>query len=453
MQRMIQFAERILAMDMGEMGLRQQQGKYGMLVKRKLPIDSTTSPQPVPFIQLMETIGNYSDQLLGAMDKNMEENQQDFRLLCAAGASGIGKTHTAYSIGRSRNCILVRLCEPGSHRTNNMSKPWHTAYQKVTNVFDDKNNASISRIDLASNALRVMKLLVYCYVDANCIIASCVNRPEQRRELVLRYNRSGTCEEQVNELFLERFQACCREGESFPNEDECAKYFETVIDKSAKLLGENFVLCFDEILVLGDLLESQFFSRSHFLATEDCRSNEEAIGKPTQNATHGSVVERGLLYATICCILSISFKNRWRTFVTGTSLFLSKFSSHPLGISGLRGATIAVSPEVLLKVDDMIGILKHYFYWESDTFHNQAVLSKLSLCAGRPLFFSQSVLQPLLNKVMGGGANTAKKLDHRVLTETIDVDRSRDSMCRILDELFNNPQPLPPDYDKTPNTS
>ena len=217
------------------------------------------------------------------------------------------------------------------------------------------------------------------------------------------------------------------------------------------------VLCLDEILALANLCEDQFLSNAHYkdlkCAHDDSGSSESVNPLVETKVETGENVNRGLLYATLCCVGSICSDRIWCIFVTGTSLSLSRFRSHPNNISPLRGTAATHAPTQLLDVPAMIKLLKHYFHWERSAFESDQVRGALERCSGRPLFFEQCVFSPLLLRVIrhhenNGQTRNMHMLTGAILIDTIDYDRVKRSVLNSrFKTLFQiDPVALSPDF-------
>lgn len=395
------FANKILRCDIRHDLLRYQQATFGKFIKQSIPVDTASKSCPIPFTQLMKSVGNFDEEVLDQLNINSMQDRQNYKLMCVAGASGMGKTHLAYSIGRKRSCNIIRVCEPGSGLRNSLSLPWFSAYNLILSVLSV--SSSDPKVDRAQSAMRVVELLLFCYVEATCIASQCAENPNDKRELILRYHRNTISEGHIYSLFETQLQLLRRDDNHYLLDDEqCRRYFDEVSKLANKELDKGLVLCLDEILVLAKLCEDTFCPN----ATDT--SQRETIEQAQTNGTQihmedGEMVDfdanRGLLYLTLCCVRSICYDRGWTSFVTGTSASLRKFRIHPDNTSSMRGSTISHGPNQLLTVNDMIDLLQHYFHWDSTAF-SEEVRNALQWFSGRPLFFERGVFQPLLSYVV-----------------------------------------------------
>lgn len=441
------FANKILRCDIRIDLLRHQQATFGKCIKRCVPIDTASRSYPMPFTQLMKSVGNVDEEILRRLNTCSSEDKQNYNLLCVAGASGMGKTHLAYSIGRKCSCIFIRVCEPGNGLMNCLSQPWFSAYHRVLSVLSVSSDRKEAR---AKSALRVVELLLFCYVEATCIASRCAKNDEDKRELILRYHRNTISEAHINSLFEMRFQQLQRDDNSNLLDDErCSCFFGEISTLAAAELDKGLVLCLDEILVLAKLCEDNCLSNASCTSQGQAADNaqtEYGIQNPSVATKDGETEDfdanQGLLHITLCCIGSICCDREWRAFVTGTSASLSKFRTHPEDISAIRGSTISHAPNQLLTVDDMIDLLQHYFFWDSTVFDSVQVRDALQRFSGRPLFFEQGVFHPLLCYVVGGTtpANHTvkkKKLSSAILLGVINCNVVRQRLLSRFEKLFD----------------
>jgi hypothetical protein len=84
-------------------------------------------------------------------------DKQNLKLVCASGASSLGKTHLAYSIGKIYHCILIRIITPG--QLDQLSGPWALA-ERFLNHFQSRitENENFDELcEIAKEAVKVVQ--------------------------------------------------------------------------------------------------------------------------------------------------------------------------------------------------------------------------------------------------------------------------------------------------------
>lgn len=112
-------------------------------MKKSLPFDSASQTNPVFLPFLIKSAGEGSKAFLEAIIQNTTRPYQDRTIFIASGASGMGKTHLAYAVGKSIPVILIRIA--GS--PNALTPPWRRL-KRILVEFDSK------RIELYKREVR-----------------------------------------------------------------------------------------------------------------------------------------------------------------------------------------------------------------------------------------------------------------------------------------------------------
>lgn len=128
------FSKEILINDMNDHDneLLQKQ-KFTLdvpLLKTTLPLDTTSSPNNSTIItQLFPTFRKNGSILTEYLLKNSIADDQGKRIICAAAASGLGKTYAAYEIGMSDAVsVIIRVATSGTGTGTELTTPWSHHY-------------------------------------------------------------------------------------------------------------------------------------------------------------------------------------------------------------------------------------------------------------------------------------------------------------------------------------
>lgn len=223
--RITAFVDKIIEADItpraAQLAAQPAAFKCGELLQGPLPLDTSSNPTTRTLLpQLLTTVGHGTDDdaFYKAAVSCVEGDVQHIRILSASAASGVGKTHLAYSIGSSLMYALVmRVAEQfESGGEPRMSLPWvqlifHLAeYDKLRERLEKQDDV----FNLATDAYKLIELLILSYVDVTVTALEQAQRSGRSvadlRELALRFNRNGRAEEIV-QLHFQQLRAAFTE--------------------------------------------------------------------------------------------------------------------------------------------------------------------------------------------------------------------------------------------------
>ncbi len=428
------FVQKITA-DVGSTVLDEQRRKFkcGNLLKNPLPLDTASHPNREDLmLQLIHTVG--LNPLKLAHESMSNADCQSRNVLCSVAASGMGKTHMVYSLGLSKRayCIMIRVGTP----TGQLSKPWQSLVEENER---EKKRCRMESTDLASLCMHYIHVLILCYMEVTCMVIKSAKTSEFATEILLRFHRNCRAEAIISRLFDKKLKQYFSDGKTFTSQDVrsiVSNERENLHEKFTKLdLKLPFLLCFDEIQVLMKMCPI-FYSTDHYIRLREGHQNSIA-----------DVSNRDLFYATFYVMNELMDSEKWTMFMTGTCFSLNLSSTSPNGFSSARrGKIVAVVPEVLMTVNEMILILKHYWNFEDAVLYDENIQRSLQKFCGRPLLFVDGVFQLLCNATN----STIQPLQSLSVEffQTI-LNRGHDLMVRhfmgIVNAIFEAPSTLPED--------
>lgn len=302
-------AVRIVEHDMTGDLLHCQRRQWGNYIQNPLPIDSVTASSPIFFTQLMKTVGNASHRFEEQLNA-ISSSAQDRGMLCAAAASGMGKTHIAYDVGKKHFLILIRVMgnsgEFNGDQLSHKSPPWDSALEHMKQ-FKARSLAE-PLIQRAKGMLRYIHILLYTYLQFTISALNAVALDlERRKELVLRLHRNGVADELIKKLFVRNVHQLTNVDTHGICESKFCSFRQEVIDSSWDRIPvtEKLIFCVDEINGLAGDFFTDFGPRS----TMENAENFEDGGEPEC---------RGLMYGLFCVLKKISTTHpSWYCYVTG----------------------------------------------------------------------------------------------------------------------------------------
>eukprot|EP01033_Poteriospumella_lacustris_P004997 gene4996-gene5552 len=349
-------------------------------------------------------------------------------MLCAAAASGMGKTHIAYDVGKKHFLILIRVMgnsgEFNGDQLSHKSPPWDSALEHMKQ-FKARSMAE-PLMQRAKGMLRYIHILLYTYLQFTISALNAVALDlERRKELVLRLHRNGVADELIKKLFGRNVQQLTNVDTHGICENKFCSFRQEVIDSSWDRIPdtEKLILCVDEINGLAGDFFTDFGPRS---TMENAETFEDG-GEPEC---------RGLMYGLFCVLKKISTTHpSWYCYVTGTALSVAKFQSDVDGISIARGSILPVSPDTLLSVDDMVSILTYYFRFTDATI--ALLRGKLANFTGRPQFFAKGVFDPLYN-FLPRSAHHIYELDSAMFNEFKWIESNFSMLAKQYFDKYSN---------------
>jgi len=427
----------------------------GELLREPLPLDTASASLPILLPQLMRTVGTDADTFVDAIIKCSETEAQVAKILCAAAASGLGKTHLAYAVGMKHMfAVVIRVAEQSEDAAGvpRLSMPWAILDEALRKFHAPKRRVigAAGHAIIAKQAFTLLELLLYCYADASLTAVDQaqelgISDAAQLRELVLRFNRNVTAEAIISDLFTARMAEFASEASyeqldgsvvavQYANNDKLKKLREDLVRRTEKLQSVHgaagLLLCLDEANTLIGLHPTLFLHRSVFERvrvdaaeptplTPDGSASAAPVApagagagaipapaflppptteSPTSVAGRPEAVEpapRGLFSALACLLCDVANKAPWALFMTGTAFSIAQFKTTGSEFSPVRGSVEVVTPTVQLTVEDMMTILQHYWSLTPELLADEDVLGVLRSCVGRPLLFVDVVFVPL----------------------------------------------------------
>lgn len=407
--------------------------RCGGILLRPLPLDSASHPGRLLLTpQLIHEEDDDADAMLEQMSACTGSDPQSVKILCASAASGTGKTHLAYAVGkRHAYVVMIRVALQGQAAGDPiLSRPWAELYRLL---FDIENAAAPIRrscvekaVELAKCAYDLMELLVHCYVEVTLLavhagIACGIDSGDRLRELVLRFHRNGIAEEIVCSLFLQHTteHRAVQDIESSDGlcaapvqgvdaawlRDYCAELRERVAKLPAPTPGSlstPLLLCFDEVGTLGGKLTELFVQRSAYTSVNTDASPERAVHTAAvpPPVSADSTWGRSWFFALACLMCDVTSKTRWCCFMTGTAFSIARFQTMGTVHSPVRGSISLINPTTRLNVSSMRAILQHYWDVSNAVLDDARIMKFFRLCVGRPLLFVAAVFEPMCNAMI-----------------------------------------------------
>lgn len=394
------FAAAIVSQDL-TITLALQQATYGPGIRSPIPMDSVASSHPFVVYQLLHFRGNAAASAEAIMDRSSAEDRisrsssrsRCSRIFCAAGSRGIGKTHLAYSLSSTKLSVTIRIAVIGG-----LSAPWQalvdtlTAFDRAHPVDQADFPAVVAK---AKVALRLVRLLILCYMELSLCVIEGVGEEDQKRELLLRFHRNGRSDGLVTRLFHAHCATMAVSDGSLCAvlDDALLQQHEERIIARASRLQQTFFLCFDEIHPLRDWFPRMFIKRS---------AHEELVqGGGLGAGGHSHSSSRGLVYGLCCCLASITARTNWLMYITGTHLSLAHFHCDADDeLASVRAHCVNICPNYLLEYGDLVKMIQHYVHCDDMLFEDDRVKAKLQLFVGRPYIFEQGVLSGIFGIIL-----------------------------------------------------
>lgn len=408
--------------------LENQRNKVCNYLKNPLPLDSSAG-RIILHTQELKSVGDDAERFFKQISMSTAKSAQDRCVFCVAATSGIGKTHLAYATGKLLTTIVIRVakkpdpCHP-------YSAPWSLLARNIKKLDTETRGAVDPTL-----ALMYVKLLICCYVDATLIALehgkSLELSTEQLRELALRFNRNGTVESIVRDLF----EMQCEHIMNFRVEAALTfttDYRKLIDDRFLRLFpSEKLLLCFDEIQELLGKFPKLFVRNSRYLSDEPLTIKNR----------------RDLFYGVSCAMESFTRSCNWAVYMTGTHLSISKlYEENGVSNSLLRNRLnkFAVKSSLMNRRDmkDMI-----QFYWEiPDTVFTDDVMDALEKFSGRPYFFIEGAFTNIYVETCDNNVITAPKLLN-ILSDSLKI--IQDIINDKIHGIFLSNKPIVGAGDKT----
>jgi hypothetical protein len=217
----------------------------GAFLKKPLPFDTCSSSTMSLMPQLLDNIGNddnivYTSSIVSSACGDVKAAQ----IFAATAASGMGKTHLAYAVGRKNiYSLIIRVAEQGeSGGAPRMSLPWQrlinflTPFDAMLLTLTDQAQTDV----LTQDACKLVELLVLCYVDVTvcaleyALFISPAIEPQHIHEVILRFHRNDGAEQ----LIEQHFQAETLRMQCDSCLYECCSDVKTMKVVSSEMLAE-----------------------------------------------------------------------------------------------------------------------------------------------------------------------------------------------------------------------
>jgi hypothetical protein len=397
-------------------------------IKNPLPLDrvNVDAEGAVNFFeQLVRTSESVREKILCSFVSTGDP--QLGRIFCASGATGMGKTHIAYVLGKSRYTIIVRVIEHiQDHQSGRapLTEPWKLLNDEIAQMHNVWKEFRSDRSFNSDEAEIAIYLLLLCYLDLSLIAIEHLTSitalsDEQRMEALLRVHRNGKAEKIVKKHFESRLKELKNGTESIV-ETLFVDYYADICDRK-EAINSEINLCIDEIQALESFFPDLFVHREQ--SGCDSVSRQSAYQKASSNSsdfsnsTNPQSTEektnmdnsflnqsadspgRGFVYG-MCYVLSeLCGKMKISTLITGTSFRIHSF--YGTDYSPIKTVVQAVDHLYLMNELQVKDILFHYFDIEEMVKENKKLQEIIRFAVGRPNLYMIILMRPLWKLLYG----------------------------------------------------
>lgn len=394
--------------------LHEQQRRYGAAVRQVLPLDSSSNPRTTDLLlPLVTTIGDDHERLFRTLLRSgLATDKQARQVVVAAAATGVGKTHSAYAVGRQHlPTVVMRVAYSGVGLDGlaELTKPWAALATELDRaaVLSARHAHDFPfRCAWAKLAASLMELLLIAYLQISLdmvqqavLVRSSIN-PAATRELLLRAHRNGCAETLVRQRFLSLLRdstvsttLITASGESISmlaaTSDVREALWATIcarIETHRNALFEEqnsgselLLLVWDEASALINRWP-QLFVQAHALKAGEAALREcEATVSQRRDGFYMAVhLARSLLDGPPLLML-----------FTGTMVHMEQFDKDVSASSPVRSCLKQFEPAVLIQPEDVWHHLRSYFNIEAGAEADPVLVDLVKLTTGRPLFYSR----------------------------------------------------------------
>jgi hypothetical protein len=421
------FAERIVTRDIL---FDFDQKEISKLIKNPLPLDRSNVIDPKR-IELFEQLVRTPEELQENIGKSFVSrgDAQRINIFCASGATGMGKTHTAYVLGRITYTAIIRVIKHQWGQPSGIfAKPWELLILEMIEIEQLKTRNSGDNQFYSNIAESTVSLLLLCYLDLSLNLIDYLNSkvnlsPEQKKEVLLRIHRNGTSESIIAGYFAVKLKEL-KQDDSVIKLALFNKYFDSLISKRNKI-AEEVCICVDELQALEGLFPDLLLHRSARETNEEnpIRTSEYP---PVSSVSAPSIPElspqeeeeekvnfddsflrktsddfnRGLIYGLCSVLGNLAHELKLIVFVTGTALEMTAFRQK--NYSPIKPMIKPMEHLYLLTESQIREILFHYFDIEAIVNEDPKLQYVIRKAVGRPNIYMTVLLRPLWDLLYSG---------------------------------------------------
>lgn len=445
--------------------LAAQQAEYGSFLRTPLPLDRASEPYAPPHViyQMLHSLSTTAEELWRQVRNVCVGDDQAQRVVVAAAAKGVGKTHAAYAVGAQyAPVVMLRVAQAAVDASG---RPLLTAPFEWLDSFlvaVDRRVAGSASTDaalyacLSDCAQSMLEVVVFAHVLVALDVASYAlqARPAlsnaDLRELLQRFARNGRGERIVAARCRTLEAHMCLDAVAgvqwFPTSwrtaarDHLRSALDAIMPRLRPAHEAPLLVVWDEASALRDRWRNLFITERDFVDLR--RDTSVSLSAAAVSTLHRT--GRGGLYAALNVACKCAASCGWAQFLTGTALEINEFVNDATPESPIRKHARLAPPRALLTTLDMQAQLRLYFGLPDAVFEHAPIRTQLERVRGRPLYFVHGVFEPLTQAVLSGDTRGWDSLEPSVLAERLlalwkapiaEVYRGQIGMCgRLLTE-------------------
>lgn len=373
-------------------------------VKQPLPLD-TTDRRTELMSQLLRSQGSDLERFSAKL--SAASGTQEGNVVIGSAASGLGKTHLAYSWG-SQNGFSIISRAITSDLDASIAPPfaWLLVQLRCLKAVPPGNAVAVSAAAFLFVRLTLLSFVHFSVLALRAIRASHPRAPAgMQRQLLLRMHRNGNADALVTTIldFLllhMRVKAFCLDGNDvYALDAEIMRAYEVSLSFAVRdVMGTDVLVTVDEAHELLERRECKSIA-SLFLAQRPdgsgaCGGDVSLSVPQSDNET----ASRSLFYAVVLQLSSLQSTHRWGVYVTGTALSMANIAYSASASVATRCHAEEFAPAHRMSVADIVNVLSSYWNFV-EVLSDTTVLLHLGHFVGRPQLFVQGVFKPLLSMI------------------------------------------------------
>jgi hypothetical protein len=413
--------------------VQRKEFSFGKFLKKPLPFDFATAeltgslPQSIP--QLLYTINDETDKTYEKIRLSLSRPIQDRNMFVAVASSGVGKTHSAYTLGHKCFLSVIRIGVSDNLFTGGaqmFSLPWSVFRNKLEQLLRVHTEDVFLR---ARTAYLLLNILVSSYFFASLAVIQYGKDQglsiELIRLLLLRFFRNGISDEIIADIYQSYLEKL--DCNDFSNIYTDLSKFNSMKDyedkiscelrsKSQELMKQFqerpfMVFAFDEVQILLDKHPKLFIQNEEYLKDRENQNNPNSV-----SFNH----YRSLFYGFTCLCQEFLSQNSIGIYFMGTDFSISKLDK--LNCMSLCRANLKkVNVNSYFSRNDMVALLERYFDFPENFFQDNEVNALLNSFSGRPYYFANFVFDGMTaQKFLNSEKKVVKSLFLDFLKESLE---------------------------------